>query len=58
VEIAELAGEFGEDLLGHVLGVGVLELPLPAPTVDVPPVSLDERVPGGLVRRVLPQPRQ
>src|SRR5262245_66317357 len=57
-ENAQPLGELHQDVLGHVLGVGVLELPLPAPAVDVPPVTLDERVPGGLVRRVLPQPRQ
>jgi hypothetical protein len=57
-EIAQLLGELHQDDLGHVLGVGVLQLPLPAPAVDVPPVTLDERVPGGLVRRVLPQARQ
>src|SRR5262249_13779736 len=46
------------DILRHVLGVGVLQLPLAAPAVDVPPVALDEFVPGGLVRRVLRQPPQ
>src|SRR5262249_41775242 len=57
-ESTQLLGELHQDVLGHVLGVGVLELPLPAPAVEVPPVTLDEHVPGCLVRRVLPQPRQ
>src|SRR5262249_893084 len=57
-EVAELLDEFGQDFLGHVLGVGVLEFPLPAPPVHVPPVTLEERAPGGLARRVLPQPCQ
>ena len=47
-----------EDVTQDILGVGVLKVPLPAPAVDSPPVPLDEHVPGGLVRRVLPQPRQ
>src|SRR5262249_11538499 len=57
-EGAQLPGELRQDVLGHVLGVGVLQLPPPAPAVDVPAVMLDELVPAGLVRRVLPQPRQ
>src|SRR5262249_11093331 len=32
--------------------------PFPAPAVDVPPVTLDELIPPGLVKRFLPQPSE
>src|SRR5262245_58557266 len=54
-ESTQLLRELEQDILGHVLGIRVLELPLPAPAVDVPAVMLHELVPGALVRRVLPQ---
>ena len=56
-EIAELAGKLQQDLLGYVLGVGVLQPPLPAPAVNVTAVVLDELVPSGFVRRVVSKPR-
>jgi hypothetical protein len=44
--MAELLRELEEDVLGHVLGIGVLKLPLPAPAGDVPTVALDELTPS------------
>ena len=57
-EIAKLAGKFQQDLLGYVLGVGVLQPPLPAPAVNVTSVVLHELVPSGVVRRIMPKPRE
>ena len=56
-EVAELAGKLQQDLLGDVLGVGVLQPPLSAPAVNVTAVVLDELVPRGFIQRIVSKPR-
>ena len=50
VERPHLLRQLEQDALRHVLGVGFLEVPLPAPGVDLAAVALGELDPGGLVR--------
>src|SRR5262249_11532358 len=50
------AVELEKDILGHVLGIGLLEPPAAAPAEDLGPVAGDELAPGGLVPRVVAQP--
>src|SRR5437899_2390350 len=57
-EIAELAGELQQNLLGHILRIGVLQSPLSAPAVNVTAVVLNELVPSGFIRRVVSKPRE
>ncbi len=45
-EIGELLGQPGQDVLGHVFGVGPLEPPFPAPTADHRAIAPDESFPG------------
>src|SRR5205823_5227539 len=42
-----LLSQVQQDVLRYVLGVGILQLPLPAPTVDPMSVALDEFPPDG-----------
>ena len=57
-EIAELARQFQQDILSHVFRIGVLQIPLPAPAINVPAVVLDEFIPSSVVQRVTPQAAQ
>src|SRR4029079_438163 len=57
-EIAKLAGKFQQYLLSNILGVGVLQSPLPTPAVDLTSVVLHELVPSGVIRRIIPKPRE
>ena len=57
-ENPELLSELGQDLLRHVLGVRVLQFPLPTPAIDVSPVMLHELIPGLLVCRLVAQSPQ
>ena len=41
----------------YVLGIGVLQSPLPTPTVNVTAVVLDELIPSAVIRRVVSKPR-
>ena len=50
--------QFGEHLLGYILGVGLLEAPLSAPGVDAGAVAEHERTPGRPIRGVLAQPAE
>src|SRR5262249_48606148 len=58
LERLHLLCELEQDVLRHVLGVGLLEVPLPAPGVDLAAVALRELGPGLLVGRNLPELRQ
>src|SRR5262249_59744654 len=57
-EGAELDGEQDQDLLGNILGVGLLEAPPPAPGQDPRPVPADEVVPGRWVVGRAPEAAQ
>ena len=48
-EILHLGQEQHEHALGHLLGIGILELPVAAPLVDPPAILVDELAPGILV---------
>ena len=52
------AVELQQDLLGDVLGIGLLESPAAAPVEDLGPVAGDEIAPGGLVLRVVAETGQ
>jgi hypothetical protein len=56
-EVAELSGQFQQDLLSHVLGVGVLQSPMSTPAVNMAAVVLNELVPSGFIRRIVSKPR-
>jgi hypothetical protein len=57
-EVGQVSDELEQDHLGDVLGVGVLELPPQAPGMDLRPVAVDERRPGGLIARVVAEGHQ
>jgi hypothetical protein len=57
-EITQFSRELQENLLGYVLGVGILQSPLPAPAIDVSAVMLDELIPCDLIRRVAAKPQE
>lgn len=58
LEVAEAGDQLEQHMLGHVLGVGILEAPDPAPSIDLPAVMLDELGPGGRIALVSTQATQ
>src|SRR5207237_1350212 len=56
VEVAHLLGQLQQHVLGHVLGVGLLKVPPPAPLVDAGAVMLDKGIPDRLIGRVPAEP--
>jgi hypothetical protein len=54
-KVAQLPRQFGKNRLGHILGIGILQFPSPAPTQHGRPVTVNELNPGILVERLLPQ---
>ena len=57
-KIAELTRQFQQNILGHVFGIGILQIPLPAPPINVPAVMFNEFVPCSVVQRVATQATQ
>src|SRR5262249_15893919 len=57
-ECTHFFGELDQYRLRYVLGVGLLEVPLPAPCVDFAAVALRELSPGCLIRRHPAEERQ
>src|SRR5262249_4995365 len=57
-ERAHLLSQFQQDGLGHVLGIGVLQVPRAAPAINVPAITAYEFGPGSLVGRLLAEAGQ
>src|SRR5262245_50533611 len=57
-ERPQVLAKLYQDLLGHVLSVGFLKVPLPAPAVNVWAVTINKLKPAGMIVRILSQPDQ